>query len=74
MNFKLISLIDLAKYIYASLQYNNSKNFKKSMSGITPDNLKMAIFFLEIYLWGYWMNFKWISIIDLAEYMYGSLK
>ena len=47
MNFKLISIIDLAKYIYASLQYNNSKNFKKSMSGITPHNLKMAVFFID---------------------------
>ena len=47
MNFKWISIIDLAKYMHASLQYNDSKNFKKSMSGITPHNLKMAVFFID---------------------------
>ena len=33
MNFKGISILDLAEYMYASLKYNDSQNFKKKHAG-----------------------------------------
>ena len=80
MNLKWITIIKVEEYLYTGLKFNFSRfllwlvMFNKKHVGHYIWYFKIVCIFLKYELWGSRMTLKWITIINVEEYLKAGLR
>ena len=80
MNLKWITIIKVEEYLYTGLKFNFSRfllwlvMFNEKHVGHYIWYFKIVCIFLKFELWGSRMTLKWITIINVEEYLKAGLK
>ena len=80
MNLKWITIIKVEEYLYTGLKFNFSRfllwlvMFNEKHVGHYIWYFKIVCIFLKFELWGSRMTLKWITIINVEEYLKAGLR